>query len=69
MEEVLLYVSKDVYENECINLLDGESKIIYLDEKTKIKLKKKGRKVLNIIVNYGEKPITEIAKNLLLLQS
>lgn len=69
MEEVLLYVSKDVYDYECTSLIEGESKVIYKDDKTKIRLKKRGKKIFNIIVNYGDKPITEIARNLLLIQA
>lgn len=69
MEEVLQYVSKDVYEEECTSLAEGDSKVIYRDNKTKIKLKKRGKRIFNIIINYGDKPITEVARNLLLLQS
>lgn len=65
MEEVLKYVSVDLYRQESSNLKNGQTKIIYQDTDRKIKLKKSGKRVFNIIVNYGTEPITDIAKSLL----
>lgn len=69
MEEVLKYISKELYNEESKKLKSGQTKIIYQDEKRKVKLMKHGRSVYNIIVNYGNMPIEEVAKNLLVQAS
>lgn len=66
MEEVLKYITIGTYNKEKKNLKSGETKVIYKDDKVKIKIMKEGRKVYNIIVNYGTTPIQDIVKNLLL---
>ena len=63
MEEVLKYVDLIYYQKKSKGLKNGESKEIYKDDNIKIKLIKRGNKIYNIIVNYGEKPIEEIAKS------
>lgn len=65
MGEILKYVSLEQYQEEVKGLKSGQTKVIYSDTERKIKLKKQGRKVFNVIVNYGNIPIVDIAKNLL----
>lgn len=65
MGELLKYVSLEQYQKEVKDLKSGETRVIYSDTERKIKLKKQGRKVFNVIVNYGNIPIADIAKNLL----
>lgn len=65
MEEVLQFVSMELYRQESKGMKNGQTKVIYQDEQRKIKLMKQGRSIYNIIVNYGNIPIEEIAKNLL----
>lgn len=64
LEKVLQYVSLDVYSNEKKILKNGEDKVIYNTEKVKIKIMKRGNKVYNIITNYGDIDIRDIAKEL-----
>lgn len=64
LEKVLQYVSLDVYSNEKKILKNGEYKVIYNTEKVKIKIMKRGNKVYNIITNYGDIDIRDIAKEL-----
>lgn len=64
LEKVLQYVSLDVYSNEKKILKNGEDKVIYDTEKVKIKIMKRGNKVYNIITNYGDIDIRDIAKEL-----
>lgn len=65
MGEVLKYITIETYEKEKNQLKSGETKVVYEDDEIKIKLMKQGRKVYNIIVNYGTTPIQNIAKNLM----
>lgn len=65
MGEVLQFVSMELYQQESKGMKSGQTKVIYQDEQRKIKLMKQGRSIYNIIVNYGNTPIEEIAKNLL----
>lgn len=65
MGEVLQFVSMELYKQKSKNLKSGQTKVIYEDTQIKIKLMKQGRKIYNIIINYGNIPIEEIAKNLL----
>lgn len=64
LDKVLQYVPFDVYSNEKKILKNGEDKVIYDTEKVKIKIMKRGNKVYNIITNYGDIDIREIAKEL-----
>lgn len=65
MGEVLQFVSMELYNQESKKLKSGQTKVIYQDAERKIRLMKQGRSIYNIIVNYGNTPIEEIAKNLL----
>lgn len=65
MEEVFNFISKEEYERESKGLKSGQTKVVYQDSERKIKLMKQGRKVYNVIVNFGNIAITDIAKNLL----
>lgn len=65
MSEVLEFVSIELYNKESKKLKSGEIKIIYEDDKRRIKLMKQGKSIYNIIVNYGNTPIEEVARNLL----
>lgn len=66
MEEILQFVSMELYQQESKKMKNGEVKIIYEDSQRKIKLIKQGRSIYNIIINYGQTPIEEVAKKLLL---
>ena len=64
LEKVLNYVPFDVYSKEKNVLKNGEDKVIYDKEKVKIKIMKRGNKIYNIITNYGDIDIRDIAKEL-----
>lgn len=65
MGEVLQFVSMELYKQESKKLKNGQTKVIYQDTERKIQLIKRGRSIYNIIINYGNTSIEEIAKNLL----
>lgn len=65
MEEIFRFISREEYDREAKQLKSGESKIIYEKDKRKIKIIKQGRSIYNIIVNYGNTPIEQVAKKLL----
>ena len=67
MNEILKYVSIEKYEKEKKIIKDGETKVIYKNDKLKIKLMREGKKVYNIIIVYGTRPIQDIIKDMLLI--
>ena len=67
MNEILKYVSIETYEKEKKIIKDGETKVIYKNDKLKIKLMREGKKVYNIIIVYGTRPIQDIIKDMLLI--
>lgn len=69
MCEILKFISLEHYKKESKKLKDGENKTVYQDTQVKITLMKIGKKVYNIITEYGETPIEDIASNLLLVQA
>ena len=62
------YISIEAYEKEKKLIKDGETKVIYQNDKLKIKLMREGKKVYTIIVTYGTRPIQDIVKDMLLEQ-
>lgn len=66
MNEVIKFISREKYEEECTSLKEGEWKVIYNSDEIKITLTKEGKKIRNIIVNYGNIPIQDTVKNLLI---
>lgn len=65
MSELLQFVSMELYQQESKGMKSGQTKVIYQDAERKIKLMKQGRSIYNIIVNYGNTPIEQVARNLL----
>lgn len=66
MEEVLKYVTLKEYNEEYNALKNGEDKIIYKDNKIKITLKKRGKKVYTFIDRFkNTNNINNILKNIL----
>ena len=69
MDSIFKYVSTEYYAQQVKDLKSGETKVIYESKNLKIKLRKSARKVYAIFVSYGDIPISEIAKNLVLVQA
>lgn len=65
MNEVLKYITMEQYEAEAKTLKDGETRIIYREKKIKIKLMKRGKKIYKILIEYGNIPIDDIARKLM----
>ena len=65
MEEVLKYVTLKQYNKEYNDLKNGQDKIIYVDDKIKITLKKRGKKVYTFIDRFkNTNNINNILKNI-----
>ena len=65
MEEVLKYVTLEQYNKEYNDLKNGQDKIIYVDDKIKITLKKSGNKVYTFIDKFkNTNNINNILKNI-----
>ncbi len=65
MNKVLEYITLEEYNKAIKTLEDRESRIIFETDSIKIKIKKIGKDIFNIIVRCGDKSITDIAKELL----
>ena len=52
MEEVLKYITLEEYNKEYNALKNGQDKMIYIDDKIKITLKKRGGKVYTFIDRF-----------------
>lgn len=65
MEEVLKYITLEQYNKESNSLKNKQDKIIYVDNKTKITLKKRGKKVYTFIDRFeNNNNINNILKNI-----
>lgn len=65
MNKVLEYIILEEYNKAIETLEDRESRIIFATDSIKIKVKKYGKDIFNIIVTNGDKNFTEVAKDLL----
>lgn len=68
MNEVLKYITIETYKKEKKLIKDGETKVIYENDKLRIKLMREGKKVYNVIIRYGTRPIQDIVREILLVQ-
>lgn len=69
MREVLKYLTKEQIEGYKKRLKNGQTVVIYHDDRVKIRLKKIGRKYITSIIEYGNKDILDIVNNLLIKAS
>lgn len=68
-EEILDYVSKEVYQKTYYQLKNGENKILYEDKKIRISLIKTKKRVFAVKTHYGDMPIEEVVRNMMLIQA
>lgn len=64
MEEIIKYVTAEVYINETKDLKNGERKNIYSDMITDIEVEKVGRKIYTFVNKYGEGKLNDALNNL-----
>lgn len=64
------YVSREVWNEECNNLRDGESKILYFDrkEKVRVRISKVGKKIFTVKTSFGDMDIRECVRNMIIKQ-
>ncbi|MGL4655754.1 MAG: hypothetical protein ACRCWM_07720 [Sarcina sp.] len=67
-KEYFRNINKEIWEKECKNLNDGESKILYFCEEEKIcvRINKIGKKVFTVRTSFGEMDIRECIKNMMI---
>lgn len=68
-EKIFKYVSREEYRRALKFLKTGESKVIYYDGHIKIRIIKLERKVYTLISEYGNEPIDEIVRNMIIVQA
>lgn len=68
-KEVLKYVSREDYLEVYNSLKDKEYKILYQADKIRISLAKRGKRIFTVKTHYGNMPIEEVVKNMMLIQA
>lgn len=62
------YITEAVFNKACDELKDGDSTIVYETENLKIKLRRRGKKIKQIFLIYGDRPFSECIQDLVSLQ-
>ena len=57
MEEIIKYISIEMYVNETKDLQSGQSKNIYSDTNIDIEIKKVGRRIYTFVNKYGDEKL------------
>ena len=55
--------------NERKLLKDGENKVLYCDDKVRIRIINFKKNIYTVITEYGDKPIDEVVKNMITVQA
>lgn len=64
MDNILKYVSEELFNEYKKNLKTGQTKTIYSDESIDIEIQKVGRKIYTFINHYGNKKLNEALNNI-----
>lgn len=68
-KEILKYISREKYLEVYYGLGDREHRVIYEANQLRISLTKVGKRVFTVKTYFGDKPIEEIVKNMMLIQA
>ena len=70
-EEYSKYISKEVWQKECENLEEGQNKVLYFNQKDKVRLRitKIGKKVFTVRTTFGDMDIRECVRNMMIKQT
>ncbi len=55
--------------NERKLLKDGENKVLYCDDKVRVRIINFKENIYTVITEYGDKPIDEVVKNMITVQA
>lgn len=68
-KKVLEYITEEEYMNERKFLKDGENKVLYCDDKVRVRIINFKENIYTVITEYGDKPIDEVVKNMITVQA
>ncbi|MGL4762956.1 MAG: hypothetical protein ACRCWG_16155 [Sarcina sp.] len=70
-EEYSKYISREMWQKECLNLKDGDNKVLYFNPKEKVRLRisKIGKKVYTVKTTFGDMDIRECVRNMIVKQA
>jgi hypothetical protein len=68
-DEVFNYILFDEYKKICDEISIGTNKVIYEDKNIRVRVRKIGKKIFTIKMNFEEISIDEVVKNIILVQA